>query len=98
MRECALCHATTEDQVELCPGCGADLRTDSVRAHALKAILANPRATHIYIAAPTQACLICRREQGTFPKGAVSELPHEGCSCPKGCLCRYEPLVIEVGP
>ncbi|HEC24207.1 MAG TPA: hypothetical protein ENI95_14960 [Chloroflexi bacterium] len=100
MRECAICHTTTEDHVLECPNCGADLRVDSVRAHALKAILESPRAQGVYIVAPFHACPACRLAQGTYPKdpAVIPELPVEGCSCPGGCTCRYEPLVVEVGP
>ncbi len=100
MRECAICHTQAEDHVVTCPKCGADLRVDSVLARALQAIKASPRSSHVFIVAPAHACPVCRDGQGTFPKDsqAVPELPHVGCSCPNGCTCRYEPLVIEVGP
>lgn len=100
MRECALCHMTTEDHVLVCPGCEADLTVDSVRARALKSILESPRANAVYVVAPAHACPACRKVQGTYAKdsGKIPELPTEGCSCPNGCTCRYEPLVIEVGP
>ena len=99
MRECAICHTQTEDQITECPNCGANLHVDSVRAHALKHILESPRATHVFIAARDHACPACRNAQGTYVKsGVIPELPIEGCSCPNGCTCRYEPLVVEVGP
>ena len=100
MRECALCHTTTEDHIPTCPHCGADLRVDSVRAHALKSILESPRASAVYIVAPVHACPACRQVQGTYYKdsGQIPKLPVEGCSCPNGCTCRYEPLLVEVGP
>lgn len=98
MRECALCHTQTEDQVTTCPGCGADLETDSVRAHALRVIVGNPRASMVYIVAPEDACPTCRAVQGTYEKDSVPKLPVEGCSCPHGCLLQYEPFVFEVGP
>lgn len=100
MRECAVCHTQTEDHTLICPGCGADLRVDSVRARALQAIRDSPRASHVYVVAPAGACPVCREHQGTWLKHSdeVPELPHEGCSCVHGCVCRYEPLLIEVGP
>ena len=99
MRECAVCHTQTEDHITQCPNCGADLRTDSVRARALKQILESPRATHVFIAANAHACPACRNAQGTYEKtGSIPELPIEGCSCVNGCTCRYEPLMVEVGP
>ncbi len=100
MRECAICHTTTEDHVVVCPNCGADLQVDSVTARALKTIRESPRASHVFVVARDHACPVCRQQQGTFPKHSeqVPVLPHEGCSCPSGCLCRYEPLVVEVGP
>ncbi len=100
MRECAVCHTQSEDTVLICPRCGADLITDSVTARALQSIRRSPRTSHVFVAAPTHACPVCRDAQGTYPKDSptVPILPHEGCSCPRGCMCRYEPLVVEVGP
>lgn len=100
MRECAMCYTKTDDHVLICPSCGADLNVESVSAQALKSIMRNARAQAVYIVAPAHACPACRRAQGTYDKksGALPQLPIEGCSCPDGCTCRYEPLVIEVGP
>ncbi len=100
MRECAICHTKSEDHVVVCPKCRADLKKDSISARALQSILASPRATAVYVVAPDHACPACRRAQGTFAKDSnrIPEIPIEGCSCPNGCTCRYEPLVVEVGP
>jgi hypothetical protein len=100
MRECARCHARTDDHILICPQCGADLKVDSVVAQALRKIVANPRAQAVYVVAPAHACPACRRIQGTYDKrsGSIPVLPVEGCSCPGGCTCQYEPLVVEVGP
>lgn len=100
MRECAVCHSRTEAHVVICPQCGADLNVDSVRARALKQIRQSPRSKYVYIAAPAGACPVCQRGQGSWPKNSelVPQLPHEGCSCPQGCVCRYEPMLVEVGP
>jgi hypothetical protein len=100
MRECVVCFTKSEDHVLICPKCGSDLQVDSVTARALNDILANPRATGVFIAAPDHACPACRRAQGTFYKGAdrIPQIPIAGCSCADGCTCRYEPLVVEVGP
>lgn len=100
MRQCALCYTKTDDHITVCPSCGADLTTDSVRAHALKSILESPRANAVFIAAPAHACPACRAVQGTYLKDSdsIPELPVEGCSCVNGCACQYEPLVVEVGP
>ena len=100
MRECANCHTHVEDHVLVCPQCQSDLVTNSVAAKALEKLMASPRVTAIYIASPTYACPVCRSSQGTYYKnaGTIPTLPHEGCSCPHGCLCSYEPLVAEVGP
>lgn len=100
MRECANCHSHYEDHITVCAKCGADLTVDSVTARALRAILESPRATGVYVVAPPEACPACRRAQGTYDKlsGRIPVLPIEGCSCPNGCICRYEPLVVEVGP
>lgn len=100
MRQCAVCYTRTEDHVTACPKCGADLRVDSVHARSLKAIMESPRATHVFVVAPAHACPACRKAQGTYPKTSdrIPSLPVEGCSCPQGCTCQYEPLVVEVGP
>jgi RNA polymerase subunit RPABC4/transcription elongation factor Spt4 len=100
MRDCAVCHTRTGDEVSVCPKCGADLAVDSVVARALRSIRESPRVNHVTVVAPDPACPVCRKRAGTFPKNSdqVPVLPHEGCSCPNGCPCRYEPLVVEVGP
>jgi hypothetical protein len=100
MRECAVCHTKSEDHAMVCPKCGADLRIDSLTARALRDILASPRASAVFVVAPAHACPSCRRAQGTFYKDTdrIPEIPIEGCSCPDGCTCRYEPLVNEPGP
>jgi RNA polymerase subunit RPABC4/transcription elongation factor Spt4 len=100
MRECANCHSHVEDHVLMCPQCKSDLTIDSMSARALDNLMASPRVSGIYLAAPTFACPVCRNSQGTFEKNleAVPALPHDGCSCPNGCVCRYEPLSFEVGP
>lgn len=98
MRQCAICHTQTEDHVTMCPVCDADLSVDSVRAHALRAIRENPRASMVYVVAPEDACPACRAVQGTYEKDACPILPVEGCSCQNGCMLRYEPFMFEVGP
>jgi len=100
MRECSVCHARAEDHVTVCHNCGADLVKDSITARALQSILSSPRATGVFVLAPANACPVCRSAQGTYGKssGLVPVVPMEGCSCPNGCACRYEPLVVEVGP
>lgn len=81
----------TEDQL-------AKLREQ--RKQELQTILDSPRATGVYIVVPADACPVCRWLQGTYPKDSedIPLLPPEGCSRPGGCISRYEPLVVEVGP
>jgi len=100
MRQCAVCLTQSEDHVTECPNCSANLLTDSVRSRALMTILDSPRASGVYIVARAHACPACRTAQGTYPRDPrmIPILPIEGCSCPDGCTCRYEPLVVEVGP
>jgi RNA polymerase subunit RPABC4/transcription elongation factor Spt4 len=100
MHECAVCHMHSNDDLTVCPRCGTNLVTDSVRARALKQIQESPRASAVFVVAPAHACPTCRSSQGTYPKDSaqIPALPHEGCSCADGCVCRYEPLVVEVGP
>jgi hypothetical protein len=70
------------------------------RRQELEKIMRSPRATGVYIAAPADACPLCRWVQGTYPKDSedIPVLPLEGCSRPGGCITRYEPLLVEVGP
>lgn len=100
MRQCALCQMITDDETTTCPSCGADLLKDSVRAHALKSIIESPRVGYVSVVAPDPACPVCHKHTGSFEKTSpdLPVLPHVGCSCPNGCLCRYEPLLLEVGP
>ena len=70
------------------------------RQRELKQIMDSPRASHVFIVTPDRTCPMARQIQGTYPKNSpdIPELPHEGCSNPGGCMCRYEPFVDEVGP
>ncbi len=70
------------------------------RQRELKQILESPRTAGVYIVAPDNTCPMARQIQGTYPKDPdkIPELPHEGCSHPGGCVCRYEPFIREVGP
>lgn len=70
------------------------------RKRELEQIRKSPRASKVYIVAPDRTCPMARQIQGTYPKDSedIPELPHEGCSNPDGCVCRYEPFVDEVGP
>jgi hypothetical protein len=70
------------------------------RREELQMIRQSPRATGVHIVAPVDACPLCRWIQGTYPKDSddLPVLPLEGCSRPGGCITRYEPLLVEVGP
>ncbi|NDJ53974.1 MAG: hypothetical protein GYB68_12950 [Chloroflexi bacterium] len=70
------------------------------RQQELNQIRQSPRASHVYIVMPDPPTPLCRKIQGTFPKDSdrIPELPHPACPNPRGCLCRYEPFVDEVGP
>ena len=70
------------------------------RQKELESIRKSPRANAVYIVAPDHECTAAFRIQGTFPQDSaeIPELPFEGCSRADGCICRYEPLVLEVGP
>ena len=101
MRECANCHTQSEDHILACPQCQSDLTTNSTIARAYQELMASPRVSAMYIVAPPYACPVCRGGQGTYYKSNpenIPLLPHEGCSCPQGCICRYEGLMAEVGP
>jgi hypothetical protein len=66
----------------------------------LKKIIDSPRSTGVYVVARDRACPVCRSLQGTYAKTAenIPALPVDGCACVGGCDCRYEPLLVEVGP
>jgi hypothetical protein len=98
MRQCANCLTESEDHIVECPKCGADLKTDSVRARALQQIVSSPRATMLRVVSWHDCCPACRAVEGAHPFDNVPELPVPGCSGEHGCRCQYEPVVIEVGP
>lgn len=66
----------------------------------LDSIRKSPRANAVFVAAPAADCTTARFIQGTYAQDDpnLPELPYEGCSRADGCICRYEPLVVEVGP
>lgn len=70
------------------------------RLSELEAIRKSPRANAVFVAAPDAECTTARFIQGTYAQDSenLPELPYEGCSRADGCICRYEPLVVEVGP
>ncbi len=70
------------------------------RVKELELIRKSPRANAVFIAAPVAECTTARFIQGTYAQNDpnLPELPYEGCSRADGCICRYEPLVVEVGP
>lgn len=98
MRQCANCLTESQDHVVECPNCGNDLRTDSVRARALKNILETPRSRFVRVVAWHDCCPACRAVEGAHPIENIPDLPVPGCSGAHGCRCQYEPVLLEVGP
>ncbi len=98
MRVCAVCHLPSNDEVLICPRCGADLRLDSENARALRRLRTDGRFDQVYILADRESCPVCQAVEGVYPIDAAPELPVEGCSSPYGCRCRYAPVMSLVGP
>jgi len=55
-------------------------------------------ATRVRILANDDCCPLCSQFEGSHPFEDVPELPHEGCSHPRGCRCHYEPVLDMFGP
>jgi len=98
VQSCSRCNATSPDTALECVNCKADLREFSATSAALKKYIDNPRVSSVRIAVANDACPMCYESRGTFPKDAVPNLPHEGCSHANGCRCKYEPVLNDIYP
>ena len=98
MITCSRCSTQSADTTIACPTCQADLREFSTAAVTLKKLQENPRVKLIRIAVPNDACPVCRKIQGSYPKNQTPVLPVAGCSEKNGCCAFYEPLFTEVYP
>jgi hypothetical protein len=98
MQTCSLCNTRTDDLTTICPGCQADLKTNSVTVVALKQFQENTRVKLIYVSIADDACPTCQQYHGAYEKDSVPNLPIEGCSHKQGCRCFYEPLFDEIYP
>jgi hypothetical protein len=98
MQTCSQCNASSPDTALACSYCNADLREYSASAVALKKLKANPRVSKIRINVSGDACPHCFESRGTFDKGMVPALPHQGCSHEHGCRCTVEPVLTEIYP
>ncbi len=98
MQTCSKCNTQAADHVSSCPACGADLSIYSTSAVALRRFRDNPRVKHVRLVASAEACPACRAVSGTYPQDSAPALPVEGCSCPRGCTCFYEPMLDEIYP
>ncbi len=98
MQSCSRCNANSLDTALHCVNCQADLREFSETAVALKKFQDNARVASVRITVAHDACPLCYESRGTFPKEAVPTLPHEGCSHPNGCRCKYEPVLNDIYP
>lgn len=58
----------------------------------------NGLATKVRILVYHDCCPVCRVFEGAYAFDTVPELPHEGCSHPHGCRCRYAPVLDRFGP
>ncbi len=98
MQSCGNCNTQSTDEVLACPRCGADLRTSSHTALALKRMQTNERISLVRVSVADNCCPACASVQGAYPKTDPPVLPVEGCSHPQGCRCFYEPVLTEVYP
>ncbi len=98
MQTCTRCHSQSPDSTRSCLSCGADLQQYSVTAVALKKFQDNPRVLNIRLVVAHDACPTCAEMEGTYEKFSAPSLPVEGCSCPTGCRCFYEPMLEEIYP
>ena len=55
-------------------------------------------ATKVRILASQDSCPTCETAEGAYEFDEVPALPLEGCSHPRGCRCRYEPVLDKYGP
>jgi RNA polymerase subunit RPABC4/transcription elongation factor Spt4 len=98
VQTCSKCNAQVADHVASCPACGADLRVYSTSSVAIRRYRANPRVKNVRLVARDKACPSCKSYTGTYEKEQAPTLPLEGCSCPHGCTCFYEPMLDEIYP
>lgn len=76
----------------------ADHWDSSNAAQALKRLQANPRIKYIMVAVPGDACPVCQKLAGTYPKDEAPPLPVEKCSHPLGCRANYVPSLEDIFP
>ena len=58
----------------------------------------NGLATKVRILASPDSCPTCEAMEGAYTFEDVPELPLVGCSHPRGCQCKYEPVLDRFGP
>jgi len=71
---------------------------NSPAAQALQRLQANPRVKYVVVVVPADACPVCQKLTGTYPKDQVPALPIEECSHPLGCRAFYLPYLDEIYP
>ena len=70
----------------------------SSAAQVLARLQANPRIKYIVLVVPGDACPVCQKLAGTYPKDNVPHLPVDLCSHPLGCRSYYVPFFNEIFP
>jgi hypothetical protein len=98
VQTCSRCFTQSLDDIQICPGCGAELAEFSKTSQALKRFTENPRVLLVKLTVSHDACPACAQARGSFQKNEVPKLPVEGCSHPQGCRCFYEPVLSEIFP
>jgi hypothetical protein len=70
----------------------------SSTAQVLARLQANPRVKYIVLAVPADACPVCQKLAGTYPKEQTPHIPVDLCSHPLGCRTSYIPYLDEIFP
>lgn len=76
----------------------ADNWESSNAAQVLARLQANPRVTYVVLAVPEDACPVCQKLAGTYPKEQAPHLPVGLCSHPLGCRSYYLPYLNDIFP
>ncbi len=98
MQTCSRCNTLNPDTTLFCINCQADLRELSTAVVSLKRFQDNPRVRNIILNVADDACPVCQKLQGAYPKDEAPRLPVEGCSHKDGCRCFYQPVLTEIYP
>ena len=74
------------------------IEQESARHQATLERIRSGLATKVRILASHASCPTCETVEGAYEFDDVPALPLVGCSHPRGCRCRYEPVLDRFGP